>query len=122
MTTEITDTMIVLGPEMPAWIVWEDLSASEEATLRRMWNESVDRWLEWALGFLDTEPPGTDFSVPWDLRYTYIGGRQLAELRKLPAGDERRECLYEMLRQPPERSRNEVSRSGSGCGEWSARR
>ena len=89
---------------MPSWIVWSDLSDSEEATLRRMWNESVDHWLTWALGFLDTEPSGTDFSVSWDLRFTYITSRQLTELREIPAGDERRECLYEMLREPADRS------------------
>ena len=104
MATEITATKVVLGPEMPSWIVWSDLSDSEEATLRRMWNESVDHWLTWALGFLDTEPSGTDFSVSWDLRFTYITSRQLTELREIPAGDEGRECLYEMLREPADRS------------------
>lgn len=104
MATEVATTKILLGPEMPSWIVWEELSVSEEATLWRMWNRSVDHWLEWALGFLDTEPPNKDFSVSWDLRYSYITSRQLAELKKIPAGDERRECLYEMMRQPQDHS------------------
>ena len=104
MATETADKVVVFGPEMPAWIVWEELTASEEATLRGMWNRAVDYWLEWALGFLDTEPSGKDFSVSWDLRYTFITSGQLTELRKLPVGDERRECLYQMLRQPLDRS------------------
>ena len=104
MATEVAGDVIVYGPQMPAWIVWEDLSASEEATLLGMWNRAVDFWLDWALDFLETEPPDKDFSVSWDMRYTFVTRGQLTELRKLQAGDERRECLYEMLRQPLVRS------------------
>ena len=100
MTTEIAATTIMLGPEMPSWIVWDDLSPAEEATLRRMWDESVDRWLEWATSFLDSEPASSDFSVPWDLRYTSVTSQQLAELRSIAPGAERRECLYRILGQP----------------------
>ncbi len=100
MATAVTGEMIVFGPQMPAWIVWEDLSASEEATLRGMWNRAVDSWLDWALRYLDTEPSDQDFSVSWDMRHTFLSKGQLTELSRLPTGEERRECLYRMLGQP----------------------
>lgn len=100
MAIEATGSVIVYGPEMPAWIVWEDLSPAEVSTLRGMWNRAVDTWLDWAIHCLETEPSEEDFAVSWDMRYTSLTRGELAELRAIPPGDQRRECLYQMLRRP----------------------
>ena len=96
-----TRTQVI--PEIPAWIVWDELTASEQATLLRMWNESVDEWLEWAIGFLDKEPPYNVPGIWWDLERsnTYITSGQLEELQRTPPGDERRQCLFRMFADSP---------------------
>lgn len=94
-------TRTAIIPPLPSWIIWDELEASEQDKLTRMWEAWVDEWLDFSIATLETEPPDRDYSVSWDGRYAFIDRAQLAKLRRLPSGTERRESLYRMLAEGP---------------------
>lgn len=94
-------TLTAVIPPVPSWIVWDELEASEQDKLTQMWDAWVDDWLDVSIATLDTEPADRDYSVSWDGRHTFVNRAQLAQLRQLPAGAERRERLYRILAEGP---------------------
>lgn len=95
-------TRTAVIPPIPSWVIWDDLTLSEQETLSRMWNQWLDNWLDYSIGLLDSELPVRGVAVSWEGRQALIDNTQLALLKQNPAGEERREHLFRMLRQRPD--------------------